>query len=129
MVRSYVYVHACSVSSVMSNSATLWTVAHQALLSMGILQARILEWVDMPSSRGSFWPRNWTHISYVSCIGRLFFTTRSHILIITLNVNTPNKPTKRHRLAVQMKTCACMHFHLWHHSTNHSKLYVNILYC
>ena len=30
--------------------ATLWTVAHQAPLSMGILQARILEWVAMPSS-------------------------------------------------------------------------------
>ena len=31
----------------------LWTVAQQALLSSGILQARILEWVAMPSSRGS----------------------------------------------------------------------------
>ena len=36
----------------------------------GILQARILEWVAMPSSRGSSWPRDRTHISYVSCIGR-----------------------------------------------------------
>ena len=25
----------------------------------GILQARILEWVTMPSSRGSSWPRDW----------------------------------------------------------------------
>ena len=32
---------------------TPWTVACQASLSMGILQARILEWVAMPSSRGS----------------------------------------------------------------------------
>ena len=32
---------------------TPWTVAHQAPLSMGILQARTLEWVAMPSSRGS----------------------------------------------------------------------------
>ena len=31
----------------------------------GILQARILEWVVMPSSRGSSWPRDRTHISYV----------------------------------------------------------------
>ena len=37
----------------------------------GILQSRILEWVAMPSSRESFWPRDWTHIS---CIGRWFFT-------------------------------------------------------
>ena len=33
----------------------------------GILQARILEWVAMPSSRGSSWPRDRT---CVSCIGR-----------------------------------------------------------
>ena len=32
-----------------------------------ILQAKILEWVAMPSFRGSSWPRYWTH---VSCIGR-----------------------------------------------------------
>ena len=33
--------------------ATLWTVACQAPLSMGILQARILEWVANPYSRES----------------------------------------------------------------------------
>ena len=37
--------------------ATLWTVAHQATLSMGILQAGILQWVAMPSSMGSSKPR------------------------------------------------------------------------
>ena len=26
----------------------------------GILQARMLEWVAIPFSRGSFWPRDWT---------------------------------------------------------------------
>ena len=46
--------------------ATPWTLGHQTPLS-GILQARMLEWVAMPSSKGSSWPRNWTH---VSCIGR-----------------------------------------------------------
>ena len=36
----------------------------------GILQGRILEWVAMPSSRGSspLWDRTW--VPYVSCIGR-----------------------------------------------------------
>ena len=33
---------------------TPWTIAHKAPPSMGILQARILEWVAMPFSRGSF---------------------------------------------------------------------------
>ena len=36
----------------------------------GILQARILEWVAMPSSRGSSQPRDQTRVSYISCIGR-----------------------------------------------------------
>ena len=35
-----------------------------------IFQARILEWVAMPFSRGSSKPRDQTHVSYVSCIGR-----------------------------------------------------------
>ena len=40
--------------SVVSDSATPWTVACQAPLSMGILQVRILVWVvAMPFSRGS----------------------------------------------------------------------------
>ena len=33
----------------------------------GILQARMLEWFAISVSRGSSWPRNWTH---VSCIVR-----------------------------------------------------------
>ena len=39
----------CAVLShlVMSDSATSGTVAHQAPVSMGILQARILEWVAL----------------------------------------------------------------------------------
>ena len=45
---------------------TPWTVAHQAPLSMGILQAGILEWVAMPSSRGSSQPRHWTHGSRIA---------------------------------------------------------------
>ena len=41
----------------------------------GILKARIQEWVAVLSSRGSFWPRDQTHISYISYAGRGFFTT------------------------------------------------------
>ena len=35
-----------------------------------ILWARILEWVVMPSSRGSLQSRDQTHVSFVSCIDR-----------------------------------------------------------
>ena len=40
-----------------------------------ILQARILEWVSMPSCRGSFQPRDCTHISCISCIAGSFLAT------------------------------------------------------
>ena len=40
--------------------ATSWAVTLQTPLSMGILQAKILEWAAMPSSRGSFQPRDRT---------------------------------------------------------------------
>ena len=42
---------------------------------LGILQARILEWVTISSSRGSAQPRDQTRISYVCCIGGRFFIT------------------------------------------------------
>ena len=40
----------------------------------GILQARILVWVAMPSSGGFSQPRDQTSVSYVSCIADRFFT-------------------------------------------------------
>ena len=42
---------------------TSWTVARQGPLSVGILQARVLEWLAMLSSRGSSRPRDWTWVS------------------------------------------------------------------
>ena len=38
----------------------------------GILQARILEWVAIPFSKGSSQPSNWTQVSYIAS---RFFTT------------------------------------------------------
>ena len=59
--------------------ATLWTVVHQAPLSMGTFQAKILEWVVMPSSRGSSHLMDQTCISYVSCIGRQILYHSHHL--------------------------------------------------
>jgi len=39
----------------------------------GVLQVRILEWVVMPSSRGSSLPRDQTHGSCGSCTAGRFF--------------------------------------------------------
>ena len=67
-----------------SLTAWVWAKSFQSCLTLyhhmdcsppgtsvyGILQARILVWIAMPSSRGSSWPRDGTHVSYVSYIGR-----------------------------------------------------------
>ena len=61
----------CELScSVVSDSATSWTVTCQAPLSMGILQARILEWVAFPFSRRSSQPRDRTQVFHIA--GRFF---------------------------------------------------------
>jgi len=57
--------------SVESDSATPRIAAHQAPLFMGILQARVLKWVAMPSSRRSSQPRDRTQ---VYCIAGEFLT-------------------------------------------------------
>ena len=48
------YIQACAVCSVMSDSLR----PHGLQPAMGILQARILEWVVMPSSKDSSHPRS-----------------------------------------------------------------------
>ena len=55
----------CAVVSWFSR-VRLFAVAHQAPLLMGILQARILEWVAEPSSRGSSPPRD--HTPHLFCL-------------------------------------------------------------
>ena len=45
---------------------TLWTAAPQAPLSLEILEARMLERVAVPSSRGSSQPRDQTQVSHIA---------------------------------------------------------------
>ena len=51
------------------NPWTVWSPPGSSV--HGILQARILEWVAIPFSRGASWPRDQT---WVSCIAGRFFT-------------------------------------------------------
>ena len=67
------YVCTCVHSKLLQSCPTLCNPMDCSLLGSsvhGILQSRILEWDAMPFSRGSFWPRDQTLISFVSCIGR-----------------------------------------------------------
>ena len=45
----------------------------------GILQARILDWAAVPSSRGSSWPRDWICISHIFCICRWVLYHQYHL--------------------------------------------------
>ena len=66
-----------SVASVMSNSLQPHgkpPCGPPGSSVYGILQAKILEWVAIFSSRGSSQPREWTGITCISCIGGRFFT-------------------------------------------------------
>ena len=50
----------CSVTSVVSDSLWPYGLWHSMLLISWDSLARILEWVAMPSSKGSTWPRDQT---------------------------------------------------------------------
>ena len=63
-----IYVCVCTLSRVQ-----LWPQRLYSRLGSsvhGIFQARIMEWVVISYSRGSSWPRDWTCISCISCVGR-----------------------------------------------------------
>ena len=64
----------------------------------GILQARILEWIAMHSFRWSSWPRDQTHIFYISHIG-----TR-----VLYHLVPPGKPTYM-SVCVCVCVCVCTH--------------------
>jgi len=66
------YRRMCSVPSVVSDSAMMWTIALQAPLSMGL--SREEHWGRLPfPPPGKLQPRDRTH---VSCIASGFFTTQ-----------------------------------------------------
>ena len=50
----------------------------------GILQAQILEWVAIPFSRGSSWPRDWTWVSHIA--GRFFTDHLKNLYWICYNI-------------------------------------------
>ena len=53
----------------------------------GILQARILECLALPSSRGSSQPRDQTRVSYVSALAGRFFTISITLVPFVMNHN------------------------------------------
>ena len=88
----------CAKCCVLSNSLQPYRLYNlQAPLSMGVSQARILEWVVMPSSRGSSQPRDRNCTSCDSCIASRFFTAeppgKPHVSHSELELMTPKNLT------------------------------------
>ena len=71
------YVHAQSLQSCLT-LCDLMDYGPPGFSLHGIFQARIVEWVAMPSSRVSSRPRNQTCISCISCIGKWILYWLSH---------------------------------------------------
>ena len=89
----------------------------------GILQARILEWVAISSSRGSSWPKDQTHIYYISCIGRQVLYHYCHLESPSFSIHT-HTHTHTHTLSLSLSLihrsdlCICI---------NHLQVYRSLL--
>ena len=81
--------------SVMLDSLRLMGCSPPGSSVHGILQARILEWVAIPFSRGSSQPRDWTQVSHT--VGK-FFTTKP-----------PGKPVQ-HKIYLNKPDCKSLVF-------------------
>ena len=80
----------------------------------GILQARILEWVAIPFSWGSFWPRDWNWVSHIA--GR-FFT-----ICATKDMNDKsNSSCKRIQFSSVQFSCSVMSDSLRSHGLLHAR--------
>ena len=93
--------------SVVSDSATSWTIAYTGSSVHGIFQARILEWVAISFCRGSSRPRDQTQVSYIAvrrftvwvtreALGVHHYPTRNQfpeneLLILLVEINSKDK--------------------------------------
>ena len=67
---------ACSFASVVSNSLQPMDCGLPGSYVHGDFPARIMEWVVMPSSKGSSQPRDWNCCSCISCFEGRHFTPK-----------------------------------------------------
>ena len=78
----------------------------------GILQARILEWVAISSSRGSYRPRDQTRVSCGSCIGRQVFYLRQScdftIILICFKTYEPSSILRPYKTPRQEDSTGCL---------------------
>ena len=78
--------------------ATLWICSLPGSCVHGILQAWLLEWVAVPSSKGSSWTRDRTHVSISHALAGRFFMTSATWEVQAYNV------------AYNLFVCLCSHW-------------------
>ena len=107
--------------------ATPWTVARQAPLCIGF-SSKNTGWDAVASSRGPFWPRGGTCVSYISCIIRHVLHHYSHLgspyvisnspeTLGTPSVNLQNKLLNKKRnsdwVKLLIRSTYIAYIHLW----------------
>ena len=81
--QGHLFPRACVRAKLLQSCLTLWDPVHCSLPGSSVLgfsRQAYRRGLPMPSSRGFSRPRDWTHISYISCIGRqvLYTTWEAH---------------------------------------------------
>ena len=113
--HTHIYMCVCvHVLSHFSQVQLFMTLVYSPLGSSvhGILQTRLLEWVAMPSFRGSFWSRDRTHISYETTS-----LTSPALAMGSLPLAPPGKP--------QICVCVCIYKYIYIHLLHINKsLYI-----
>ena len=79
----------------------------------GICLARVLEWVSISFSKGSSWPRDWTHVSYIGRWTLYHWATREHthssflnetitmkLLVVFIKLRVKRREAGRHIIPV-----------------------------
>ena len=85
---------------------------------------RTLEWVAMPSSRGSSPPRDRTHVSRISCIGRWVLHHQQHLgspIIMHLSPQIINQPIKQTSKSVGDRGMYALH--AGHHQLDNARIH------
>ena len=83
-ILCYMLLCVCAVCLITQSCLTLWSLMGCSPPSFsvhGIFQTRILERIAISYSQGSSWPRDWSHISCISCISVGLLTTKATILL------------------------------------------------
>ena len=86
----------------------------------GIFQARILEWIAIPFSRGSFQSRDQTQVSYIAGRFFTFWATWETLKYLNITKWAMNGISKRHYSIIVTKILTVTSFHMYNENQNNT---------